>query len=128
MPFLISDKHGRNNKKYWVNSEVSEICQTPSTPVHAAEKRVVLLIAILAGFITPFDGSAVNIALPTIGAEFHMNAIALSWVANRLSPIFSSVSCSFWKNCGYIRKKKSFPLRNCDFQPCVSDNDHGPFN
>jgi EmrB/QacA subfamily drug resistance transporter len=45
------------------------------------EKRIVLLIALLAGFITPFDGSAVNIALPQIGAEFHMDAVALSWIA-----------------------------------------------
>lgn len=53
----------------------------PSQIVSPAAKRVVLLIAILAGFITPFDGSAVNIALPVIGAEFHMDAIALSWVS-----------------------------------------------
>nr|WP_319539581.1 MFS transporter [uncultured Methanospirillum sp.] len=44
-------------------------------------KRIVLFIAILAGFLTPFDGSAVNIALPTIGAEFSMDAISLSWIA-----------------------------------------------
>jgi len=58
-----------------------EICRTPASEVSGIEKRVVLLIAILAGFLTPFDGSAVNIALPSIGAEFHMDAIALSWVA-----------------------------------------------
>jgi EmrB/QacA subfamily drug resistance transporter len=46
-----------------------------------SEKRVVLLIAVLAGFITPFDGSAVNIALPSISAELHLDAIQLSWVA-----------------------------------------------
>src|SRR5665811_780264 len=57
------------------------ICRTTDTPETATEKRIVLLIAILAGFITPFDGSAVNIALPALGAEFHMDAIALSWVA-----------------------------------------------
>jgi EmrB/QacA subfamily drug resistance transporter len=62
-------------------SEVSEICQTPNTPVDEMEKRIVLLIAVLAGFITPFDGSAVNIALPWMGKEFHMDAITLSWVA-----------------------------------------------
>jgi EmrB/QacA subfamily drug resistance transporter len=61
--------------------EVPEICHTPDVPVVGTEKRIVLLIAILAGFITPFDGSAVNIALPVLGAEFHMDAIALSWVA-----------------------------------------------
>jgi EmrB/QacA subfamily drug resistance transporter len=62
-------------------AEVPEICHFPAFPVTATQKRVVLLIAILAGFITPFDGSAVNIALPAISAEFHMDAIALSWVA-----------------------------------------------
>ncbi|MDD1729409.1 MAG: MFS transporter [Methanospirillum sp.] len=44
-------------------------------------KRIVIFIALLAGFLTPFDGSAVNIALPTIGVEFGMDAISLSWVA-----------------------------------------------
>lgn len=40
-----------------------------------------LCIATLAGFLTPFDGSAVTIALPAMGAEFHMDAISLSWIA-----------------------------------------------
>ena len=53
----------------------------PDTVLSASAKRVVLIIALLAGFITPFDGSAVNIALPAIGSEFHMDAITLSWVA-----------------------------------------------
>ena len=44
-------------------------------------KRLVLFIAVLAGFLTPFDGSAVNIALPSIGAECGMDAISRSWVA-----------------------------------------------
>jgi len=61
--------------------DIPEICRTPPSEVSGIEKRVILLIAILAGFLTPFDGSAVNIALPSIGAEFHMDAIALSWVA-----------------------------------------------
>ncbi|MFY9799758.1 MAG: MFS transporter [Methanoregula sp.] len=62
-------------------ADVPAICHTPDTPVTPAGKRIVLLIAILAGFITPFDGSAVNIALPVMGAEFHMDAISLSWIA-----------------------------------------------
>ncbi|MDI6719667.1 MAG: MFS transporter [Methanomicrobiales archaeon] len=44
-------------------------------------RGVALLVAVLAGFITPFDHSAVNIALPTIGTEFAMDAVALSWVS-----------------------------------------------
>jgi EmrB/QacA subfamily drug resistance transporter len=45
------------------------------------EKRIVLLIATIASFVTPFMASAVNIALPTIGKELSIPAIALGWVA-----------------------------------------------
>ncbi|MBI4531413.1 MAG: MFS transporter [Candidatus Latescibacteria bacterium] len=40
-----------------------------------------LLVATLSAFLTPFMGSAVNIALPSIGREFGMDAVVLSWVA-----------------------------------------------
>ena len=57
------------------------ICRVPEEPVTLTGKRVVLFIALLAGFLTPFDASAVNVALPTIGAEFSMDAVSLTWVA-----------------------------------------------
>ena len=44
-------------------------------------KKIALVIAVLAGFLTPFDLSAVNIALPSIGSEFSMDAVSLGWVA-----------------------------------------------
>jgi len=44
-------------------------------------KAAVLLVATLASFLTPFMGSAVNIALPSIGRHFGMDAVSLSWVA-----------------------------------------------
>ena len=56
-------------------------CPAPAAPVTPTIKHIVLFIGILAAFITPFDGSAVNIALPDISAEFHMDAVSLSWVA-----------------------------------------------
>jgi len=46
-----------------------------------AEKRAVLIAACLASFLTPFMGSSINIALPSIGAEFAMDAILLNWIA-----------------------------------------------
>jgi EmrB/QacA subfamily drug resistance transporter len=45
------------------------------------DKRIALLVATIASFVTPFTASAVNIALPTIGKEFSMTAVALGWVA-----------------------------------------------
>jgi len=47
----------------------------------AATKRAALLVATLSSFLTPFMGSSVNIALPSIGREFAMDAILLGWVA-----------------------------------------------
>jgi MFS family permease len=44
-------------------------------------KKIALLIAVLAGFLTPFDLSAVNIALPTQASEFSMDAVTMDWVA-----------------------------------------------
>jgi len=44
-------------------------------------KRVTLVVVTLAAFITPFGGSSVNIALPSIGKEFSMDAISLGWVS-----------------------------------------------
>ena len=64
-----------------MTADVPAICHIPDVPVTQTGKRIVLLIALLAGFIIPFDGSAVNIALPAMGTEFHMDAISFSWIA-----------------------------------------------
>jgi EmrB/QacA subfamily drug resistance transporter len=45
-------------------------------------KRSVTVVAAFAAFLTPFMGAAVNLALPTIGKEFNINAINLNWVVS----------------------------------------------
>jgi EmrB/QacA subfamily drug resistance transporter len=44
-------------------------------------QRIALIISTLSSFTTPFMVSALNVALPTLGKEFSLDAIALSWVA-----------------------------------------------
>ena len=43
-------------------------------------RRPALLVTTLGAFLIPFMGSSVNIALPSIGKEFSMDAILLSWL------------------------------------------------
>ncbi len=44
-------------------------------------KKTALIIATLNSFITPFMGSSINIALPAIEKEFHVDVVMLSWIA-----------------------------------------------
>jgi MFS family permease len=46
-----------------------------------AGKRTVLLVTTSASFLTPFMGSSVNLALPSIGKELAMDAILLTWIS-----------------------------------------------
>ncbi|MBN2764492.1 MAG: MFS transporter, partial [Bacteroidales bacterium] len=45
-------------------------------------KRSVLVVSALAAFLTPFLGSAMNLALPAIGREFNATAVELGWIVS----------------------------------------------
>ncbi len=45
-------------------------------------KKIILLITTLSSFLAPFMASSVFIGLPSIGSEFSMDAILLSWVSS----------------------------------------------
>ena len=47
---------------------------------NSVKKRTVLIVAAVGSFLTPFMGSSVNIALPSIQREFGIDAILLSWI------------------------------------------------
>ncbi|MGB8658239.1 MAG: MFS transporter [Candidatus Zixiibacteriota bacterium] len=48
---------------------------------NSVNKRAALVVATLTSFLTPLMSSSVNIALPSIGKEFGMHAVTLSWIA-----------------------------------------------
>ena len=50
-------------------------------PESRVSNKVVLLVVTMASFLTPFMGSSTNIALPSIGREFAMDAVLLAWIA-----------------------------------------------
>src|ERR1051326_1958143 len=49
-------------------------------PFTHASKRAALAVATFGAFMTPFDGSVVNLALPTIGHDFRSDVVALGWI------------------------------------------------
>ena len=54
---------------------------TDTQTLAVADRTLVLIVVALASFLTPFDVSAVNIALPSIASAFAMDAVTLAWVA-----------------------------------------------
>lgn len=44
-------------------------------------KRIALIVATFGSFMTPFDGSVVTLALPSIGKELGGDVVTLGWVA-----------------------------------------------
>ncbi len=50
-------------------------------PVGKSLEKSALIVAILTSFMGPFTISSINVALPSIQAEFSADAVLLSWVA-----------------------------------------------
>ena len=50
-------------------------------PATSAKKGIVLVVTTAGGFLTPWMVSSLNIALPTMGREFSMSAVALGWLS-----------------------------------------------
>lgn len=73
-------------------------------------RRIVLAITVLAGFLTPFDGSAVTIALPSIGSQFAMDAVTLSWVGTAYLLAAAVFLVPFGRIADIFGRRKVFSL------------------
>ncbi len=49
---------------------------------HSYSRRFILVLITIATFLNPFTGTAINLALPSIGAEFAADAATLAWVSS----------------------------------------------
>lgn len=76
--------------------------------IHAGLKRVSLIILTLSSFLTPFAVSSVNIALPSIGREFAMDAISLSWVPSAYILSSATLLVPFGRVADLYGRKKIF--------------------
>jgi EmrB/QacA subfamily drug resistance transporter len=71
-------------------------------------KRSVLIVATFAAFLTPFLGSAVNLALPTIGKDLNADAISLGWVISSFILSSAIFLLPFGRLADIIGRKKIF--------------------
>lgn len=71
-------------------------------------KRSVMIVAAFAAFLTPFLGSAVNLALPSIGKDLNANAIGLGWVISSFILSSAIFLLPFGRLADIVGRKKVF--------------------
>ncbi|MFO7740440.1 MAG: MFS transporter [Desulfatiglandaceae bacterium] len=75
---------------------------------HTVSKRSTLIVAALSSFMTPFMGSSINIALPSIEKEFEIDAVLLSWVATSYLLAAAISLVPFGRLADIYGRKKTF--------------------
>jgi len=73
-----------------------------------AFKRSVMIVAAFAAFLTPFLGSAVNLALPAISKDLNASAIGLGWIISSFILSSSIFLLPFGRLADIIGRKKVF--------------------
>ena len=73
-----------------------------------SQKKSVLIVSAFAAFLTPFLSSAVNLALPAIGAELNASAIELGWVVSSFILSSAMFLLPFGRLSDIIGRKKIF--------------------
>lgn len=71
-------------------------------------RRVAVLVATCSSFLTPFMGSSLNIALPSIGREFSIGALALGWISTAYLLASAMFLVSFGKLADLRGRKRIF--------------------
>jgi MFS family permease len=74
----------------------------------STSKKTVLFVATFAAFLTPFLGSAVNLALPSIGKDLNASAIGLGWVISSFILSSAIFLLPFGRLADIIGRKKVF--------------------
>lgn len=72
------------------------------------EQRAVLAVACVSSFITPFMGSALNLAVPAIGRDLAISAVALNWVVGAYLVAAAACLIPAGRLCDILGRKKVF--------------------
>jgi len=86
-----------------------------SRPAQQVNRDILLAVVMISSFFNPFMGSAVNIALPTIGEELSMDAVSLSWIAMAYLLSSAILLVPFGKLADIVGRRKMLLLGNLFF-------------
>ncbi len=73
-------------------------------------KNIILTIATVTAFILPFLVASVNVALPTMGREFNMEAVVMTWVSTSYFLAIAIVQVPFGRLSDIFGRRRLFIL------------------
>ena len=80
----------------------------------------------MAAFLVPFMGSAINLALPEIGATFSLSAVTLTWIATAYLIPTAIFQIPFARMGDLLGRKRVFVWGLLGFSLCVSASGFAP--
>ncbi len=81
------------------------------TPPHDRSlQRTALAVSMVSSFITPFLASATNVAMPMIGKEFGLSAVALGWVLTAYTLAAAMFLVPFGRLADLVGRKRIFAI------------------
>ncbi len=73
-------------------------------------RRTALAVSMVASFLTPFLGSSINVAMPFIGKQFGLSAVAMGWVVTAYMLAAAMFLVPFGRLADLVGRKKIFAL------------------
>jgi EmrB/QacA subfamily drug resistance transporter len=73
-------------------------------------QRTALAVSMVSSFMTPFLASATNVAMPLIGKEFGLSAVALGWVLTAYTLAAAMFLVPFGRLADLVGRKRIFTL------------------
>jgi len=73
-------------------------------------QRTALAVSMVSSFLTPFMASGINVAMPFVGREFGLSAVALSWVVTAYMLAAAMFLVPFGRLADLVGRKKIFAL------------------
>ncbi len=82
--------------------------------------RPVLAVAVITAFITTFTGSALNLSIPDIGAEFNVSAEAVGWLITGYTLSVAAFSVPFGRIADMTERRKILITGIAVFSVCCA--------
>lgn len=85
---------------------------------YSEKQRMTLLVAMVTSFVTTFNGSALNLSIPDMGAELQVSAAAIGWMVTAYTLAVAALSVPFGRIADLSDRKKILVSGICLFSLC----------